>query len=70
MVDIDTYSGSIAWIFDTMRLIAELNVRRLVMTLVVAWSGLVLVEGNFQLNDFVESSMRKQPGKVCSGICV
>lgn len=45
----------------------ELNVRRIVMTLVVAWSGLVLVEGNFQLNDFVESSIRKQPGKVCSG---
>ena len=69
MVDIDTYSGSIAWIFDTMKF-AELNVRRLVMTLVVAWSGLVVVEGNFQLNDFVESSMRKQPGKVCRGTCV
>lgn len=38
--------------------------RRVTMTLMVLWSGFLVAEGNFQLNDFVESSIRKQPGKV------
>lgn len=37
---------------------------RVVKALVLVWSGLIVVEGNYQLNDFVESSIRKQPGKV------
>lgn len=39
-------------------------VGKIVAALVLVWTGLLGVEGNFQLNDFVESSIRKQPEKV------